>query len=258
MNQAPAKVLKAVLPAGGRGMRLRPLSLFVPKEMLKLGGRPVLDQVVEEALAAGVREVFLVVSPRKLPFVSGLGEAYPGAIRLLIQEEPLGVGHAVLLAREAVGREPFLVALPDEIYTGTPSPSESLATRFASEGKPLVLTMTLRRGNISDWGVIDGTPLGGGALRVGRLVEKPAPEEAPSRDVLLGRYVLTPDVFEVLSSMPPGRGGELHLTDAISILAGRREVLACPTQATRRSVGNLATYVGSRLAVRPEPRRRLG
>lgn len=243
----PIKVTKAVIPAAGRGTRMLPASRAVPKELLPLVDRPVLHYVMEEALDAGLREVIFVISKGKesiadyfsplggpavkrgnrtewweevLHRMAGMEQAY------VYQHEPRGLGHAVLAARIAVGHEPFAVLLPDVVVTGRPGAlAESL--RLAERKESSVITVAeVPRDQLGRFGVIAPGPEEDGVYRVQGLVEKPSPERAPSNLGIVGRYVLTPAVFDALEDTPPGAGGEIQLTDGISRLLAKETVLA--------------------------------
>lgn len=239
------QVRTAVLPAAGLGTRFLPASKAVPKELMPIGDTPAIQFVIDEALGAGVDHI-VIVSSRKKPAVEGYFEPSPevvakleqsgrhelaariasiGAdwrVTIVYQDEPKGLGHAVGCAREAVGDAPFAVMLPDEIM-GSSSLLAQMNGLCASSGGSVVGLKEVPRDEVSAYGVID--PAGpideNGVVAVRDLVEKPEVDDAPSNLILIGRYVLTPDVFDEIARLQPGRGGELQLTDALRAQAAR-------------------------------------
>lgn len=239
------QVRTAVLPAAGLGTRFLPASKAVPKELMPIGDSPAIQYVIDEALGAGVDHI-VIVSSRQKPAIEGYFEPSPevvaklestgrhalaerikgiGAdwrVTVVYQDEPRGLGHAVGCARDAVGDEPFAVMLPDEIM-GDSSLLAQMNGQCASSGGSVVGLKEVPRHEVSAYGVIDPAgPLDAdGVVAVRDLVEKPPVDEAPSNLILIGRYVLTPDVFDEIAVLQPGRGGELQLTDALRAQAAR-------------------------------------
>jgi len=239
------QVRTAVLPAAGLGTRFLPASKAVPKELMPIGDTPAIQYVIDEAVGAGIEHIVIVTSPNK-PAIEGYFEPAPDVVEALeakgrhelaariasigtdwrvttvLQDEPRGLGHAVGCARDAVGDEPFAVMLPDEIM-GNSSLLAQMNGVCASTGGSVVGLKEVPREEVSSYGVID--PLGplddDGVVGVRDLVEKPPADEAPSNLILIGRYVLTPDVFDEIAQLRPGRGGELQLTDALRAQAAR-------------------------------------
>jgi UTP--glucose-1-phosphate uridylyltransferase len=239
------QVRTAVIPAAGLGTRFLPASKAVPKELMPLGDTPAIQYVIDEALGAGIDHIVLV-SSRQKPAIERYFEPSPDVVEKLessgrtalaerirgigadwrasvvYQDEALGLGHAVGCARDAVGDAPFAVLLPDEIM-GDSSLLAQMNGVCASSGGSVVGLKRVARHEVSAYGVID--PIGevdaDGVVAVRDLVEKPAVEDAPSELILIGRYVLTPDVFDEIAGLEPGRGGELQLTDALRAQAAR-------------------------------------
>ena len=251
---------KAVIPAAGLGTRFLPITKSVPKELLPILDRPMLQYVVEEAAEAGIEEV-IIVTARGKESIAAYFQPRPeleqrlaetGAADLLekirhasslaqvsfvIQEQPLGLGHAVLTAREAVGDEPFVVILPDDIVAHTPgviSQMLEVAEQFDS-GVVAVEQMTWEV--IHNYGVVDADPTGDRVHQVRRLVEKPPRAEAPSNLTIVGRYILPPEIFDCLERTPPGAKGEIQLTDGIGLLLESRDVYAYEFLGTRYDGG---------------------
>ncbi len=235
------RIRKAVLPVAGLGTRVLPASKVVPKELLPIVDKPTLQYIVEEAVAAGIEEIIFVTSRSKRAIEDHF-DAFPeleqtlerkgkqkeleelrrtqalAKYAVVRQVEPLGLGHAVLCAKELVGDEPFVVMLGDEIYPQEPclQPMIKAYERYHSSVLALV---TVPYEQISSYGVASAKVQEGNIFRVTDLVEKPKPAEAPSDLALAGRYVITPDIFALIEKLPPGRGGEIQLTDALQIQA---------------------------------------
>ena len=253
-------VRKAVIPAGGLGTRLLPLSKAVPKELLPVFNKPLVQLAAEELAEAGIQETVLVVSPGKKALeaffqpdpqlertLRGSGspqadtlEAIPRLSRFSFveQAQPLGLGHAVLTAADAIGDEPFATVLPDDLVLNPTSATQQLLDVFQQYGGCVIAVEEVATEQISQYGVIDGTQVAEGVFRVNRLVEKPAPEEAPSNFAIVGRYILMPQIFEALRHTTPGAKGEIQLTDGIALLLDEHPVYACALQGRRHDGGS--------------------
>ena len=254
-------VRKAVIPAAGLGTRQLPTSKAVPKELLPLIDRPMLHYIVDEALDAGLSQLVIVTSqgkdamanyfdpaPQLEELLERRGEtALAGAMRrareeaefiFVRQHQQLGLGHAVYTARHAVGDEPFAVMLPDDVIAGGEGPAigELLATASA-RGASVIAVERVPPERISSYGVVAGEAEGD-AIRVRGLVEKPPAAEAPSDLGIVGRYVLTPEIFGAMERVTPGAGGELQLTDGIALLLEEQPVYARRFTGTRYDAGN--------------------
>ena len=255
------KVRKAVIPAAGLGTRFLPITKSVPKELLPILDRPMLQYVVEEAAEAGIEEVIIVTSRGKESIASYFQPrpelesrlADTGAIELanmvnhvstladvsfVIQEEPLGLGHAVLTAQEAVGNEPFVVILPDDIIDYRPGATSQLLQIAQHYDCGAIAVEQVSWDIIHNYGVVAvDEPDEARAYRVRQLVEKPPRAEAPSNLCIVGRYVLPPEIFECLENTPPGAKGEIQLTDGIGLLLEDQDVYACEFMGTRYDGG---------------------
>jgi UTP--glucose-1-phosphate uridylyltransferase len=242
--------MKALIPAAGHGTRFLPVTRVVPKEMLPIGAKPAIQLIVEEALAAGADEVVVVTSPEK-GILRRYFEGDPdlaSRVRWAMQEEQLGLGHAVLQAAPLLEgeREPVLVLLGDALVAGE-SPSAVMAEISRRHGGASVVGLEevpLER--VSRYGIVKGEACEGEDGRVyalSDLVEKPAPEEAPSRLAVAGRYLLDPAVFGLLATQTPGAGGEVQLTDAIRRLLAERPVFGYRYPGRRQDIGNPAGYL---------------
>lgn len=247
----------AVVPAAGLGTRLLPATRSVPKEMLPVVDRPVLHRVVAEAAEAGLEEVLIVTGRGRRVIEDHFGDgAEPEhcRIRYVAQSRPQGLGHAVLQAREHTGDEPFCVLLGDSILA--PRAGAELARLVAAReetGAPVVALETVPRGETDRRGVVrlanpDEPPAPGERVRITGFVEKPEPEEAPSRFCVAARYVLGPDVYPILADLEPGLGGEIQLTDALDRLASERPVYGVALEGRRFDVGNIPDYARTFLA----------
>jgi UTP--glucose-1-phosphate uridylyltransferase len=240
MNPA-TPVRKAVIPAAGLGTRFLPTTKSVPKELLPILDKPALQYVVEEAAEAGIRQVIIVIAPGKESIAAYFRPdpmlehrlASTGALDLLqrvrqasqlaevsfvVQEQPLGLGHAVLTAKEAVGREPFVVMLPDDIVAHTPGVVAQMLDVYRRFSAPVVAVAETPWELVHNYGVVAATPAGERVHRVHGLVEKPPWEKAPSNLAIVGRYLLPPEIFDCLERTPPGAKGEIQLTDGMSLM----------------------------------------
>ena len=255
------KVSRAVIVAAGLGTRMLPASKAIPKEILPVVDRPAIQYVVEEAVASGVREIILVISPGRTTALDHFQTAEElerhlemrgkdemlatvrriAAMAKLVaveQAEPLGLGHAVLQARDAVGGEPFAVMLPDDLFD---APRPCLAQMMAAAERfdaPVVALLKVARSEVSKYGIVTGEKVGERIHRLTGMVEKPAPDKAPSDLAIVGRYILPPEIFGILADGRPGAGGEIQLTDGLIELARRRPLYGCEFEGTRYDVGD--------------------
>ncbi|MGE3178958.1 MAG: UTP--glucose-1-phosphate uridylyltransferase GalU [Vicinamibacterales bacterium] len=260
-----SRVRKAVFPAAGLGTRFLPATKAQPKEMLVLVDKPIIQYGVEEAAASGAPNIILVtgrgknaiedhfdVSVELETFLEARGKkdllAEVRKISDLVtfayvrQGEPLGLGHAVLVTRDLVGDEPFAVILADDVIDADPPATRQLIDVFERLDGPVLAVERVPRQNISSYGVIKpdltARDLGNGVYRVLDLVEKPPVEEAPSDLAIIGRYVLTPDIFPALAKTQSDRTGEIQLTNGLRELLRSRPIYACEVQGVRHDTGN--------------------
>ena len=236
------RIRKAVLPVAGLGTRVLPASKVIPKEMLPLVDKPTLQYIVEEAVAAGVEDIIFVTSRSKrsiedhfdifpeleealqrkgkLRELEELRYAQSMAAYLSVrQPEALGLGHAILCAKELVGDEPFIVMLGDDLVAPETPCIPRLIEIYEQYGGSVLSLFISPPEQISSFGIASVEELGSDTVRVTHLVEKPPLEEAPSNLAVAGRYILTPDIFELLDKTPPGKGGEIQVTDAVEMQA---------------------------------------
>ena len=261
MSSGQRRVRKGVFPAAGLGTRFLPVTKAQPKEMLPLVDKPTIQYVVEEAVASGLSELILVTGRGKRAIEDHFDAAFEleyylndrgkveelaqiktiselASVCYVRQKEPLGLGHAILCARSLVGDEPFGVFLGDDIIGNAPVPCmRQLLDVFDRLGGPVIAVEHVPRERIHQYGVIAGRPLGGGVHEITDLVEKPRAEDAPSDLAVIGRYVLTPDLFEILAQTAPDRRGEIQLTDGLRRLRERRPMYALEFEGKRYDTG---------------------
>jgi UTP--glucose-1-phosphate uridylyltransferase len=262
---------KVVIPAAGLGTRFLPATKAVPKEMLPIVDTPTIQLIVEEALRAGAQEVVLVNGRGKGAIEDHFDRAYEleselrnkgkkdlfeqvrrisDAVRLVSvrQKEPLGLGHAVLAARNAVGDEWFGVMLGDDLVDAEEPAIGQLVRLCQKTGKAAVALMPVPESQVHLYGIGAGKPIEGGHIVVDRIVEKPKRAEAPSNLAVIGRYVLPPDIFHVLSNLKPGAGGEIQLTDGLAVLAKEGRLLGVRFTGTRYDAGDRLGYLQANVA----------
>lgn len=257
------KIRKAVFPAAGMGTRFLPATKAMPKEMLCLVDKPLIQYGVEEAVAAGCTEIIIVTGRGKSvmedhfdssPELEASLEARNKTALLEVarsvaklarvtytrQSEPLGLGHAVLQAKEIVGDEPFAVLLPDDIVDASTPCMKQMVEAFYDTQCSILGSEVVEGDAISAYGCLDCTPDAKNPrlLAVKNMVEKPKPEDAPSHNAIIGRYVLTPRIFEMIEGITPGAGGELQLTDAIKALLKYEKVYGFSYEGKRHDAGD--------------------
>ena len=266
----PSDVRTVVFPAAGLGTRILPATKAFPKELLPLVDRPLIQYGVEEAVQAGMRNVVLVTSPGNTmisahfapnPQLEAVLEARGKTDALAVvravtamanvttvhQEQPLGLGHAVLMAKRSVGDEPFAVVLPDDVIDADPPALRRMTDVFTQVDGPVLLVERVPHDAVHRYGIIDATPVAEGVFQVRDLVEKPAPEAAPSDLAIVGRYILTPDVFADLEQTGEGAGGEIQLTDGLRRLLERRPLYACELTGIRHDAGTTLGFIQATL-----------
>lgn len=262
-----ASVRTVVFPAAGLGTRLLPATKAFPKELLPIVDRPIIQHGVEEAVQSGISRVVLVTS-RQNDAASAHFAASPALERILAergktrelaavravtalatvmtvhQTDPRGLGHAILAATDTVGADPFAVVLPDDLIQAEPPALRQMIDIFDALQGPVILVERVPWESVHRYGIVDASPLGNGVYAIHGLVEKPAPDRAPSNLAIVGRYILTPDLFPVLASTGQDAGGEIQLTDALRALLTRRPLYACTLDgAVRHDVGNPAGFI---------------
>ncbi|MGH9063196.1 MAG: UTP--glucose-1-phosphate uridylyltransferase GalU [Acidimicrobiales bacterium] len=259
-------VRKAVIPAAGLGTRFLPATKSQPKEMLPLVDTPAIQYVVEEAVRAGIRDILIITGrgkrtledhfDRSFELEHYLREAGKDAeleqvrwiadmadIHYVRQGEPKGLGHAVSAARQHVGDEPFVVLLADDIMDPEVGVMEGMLAAFGRHGRSVVALKAVEPAEISAYGCARVEPVDANLVRIEDLVEKPPVSEAPSNLAVMGRYVFTPAIFDVLERVEPGRGGEIQLTDAIRLLLQQQAVYGYTFEHGRYDTGNKLDYL---------------
>ena len=259
------RVRKAVFPVAGLGTRFLPATKASPKEMLPVVDKPLIQYAVEEAYEAGICDMIFVTGRSKRAIEDHFDTAYelenelenagkhamldlvrsiaPADMNCLFVRQPrsLGLGHAVLCAEPLVGQEAFAVILADDLMRGTqggPGVMKQMVDAFAKQGRSLLAVQEVPLEHTKRYGIVKGEPAGGPLLRIDEIVEKPAPEKAPSRMGVAGRYVLTPRIFEEIRNQPQGVGGEIQLTDAIERLMAHETVYAFQYAGKRYDCGS--------------------
>jgi UTP--glucose-1-phosphate uridylyltransferase len=259
------KVRKAVIPAAGLGTRFLPATKAVPKELLPIVDTPTIQYIVAEAVAAGVRDVVLVCARGKDSIVDHFdvaGElearleaggkpelrkqmrdiARMASIITVRQQEPLGLGHAVLCARDVVGDEPFVVMLGDDVIDAAVPGAKQLVDCYERHGLGTIALMEVPAGETHLYGIASGRPVDGRTMRIERVVEKPR-KDPPSNLAVIGRYVLPPRIFQILEELPTGVGGEIQLTDALAVLAREEGLLGYRFEGQRYDAGDRFGYL---------------
>lgn len=243
----------AVFPVAGKGSRLRPATNAVPKELLPVFDTPVLHFAIDEARDAGIERFVFVTSNDKPQIEAHVRSDYGDLdCTFVVQEEPLGLGHAVLMANGAVGKEAFAVILPDDVIFAAPSVLAQMCRAYdAGFAHHMIAAMNVRPDETGNYGIFDADPPAPGRhVAVRGLVEKPAQQEAPSTLAAVGRYILAPSIFETLLATGKGRGGEIQLTDAIVRDMQRMAVAAFRFEGVRYDCGQAEGLLEAGGAVR--------
>jgi UTP--glucose-1-phosphate uridylyltransferase len=264
------KINKAVFPVAGLGTRFLPATKASPKEMLPVVDKPLIQYAVEEAAAAGITEMIFVTGRNKRaiedhfdsnPELEASLEKKPELLQMarsvlpkgcrciyIRQAEPLGLGHAVLCAQSVVGDEPFAVVLADDLIDSNPSTLTRMAQRFEYENCSILGVEDVPREKTGSYGIVSPIDAKSEVTQITGIVEKPGPKDAPSTLGVVGRYVLTPAIFETLAAIKPGSGGEIQLTDGISALLARERVLAQRLTGVRYDCGSKLGYLMATVA----------
>ena len=265
------RVTKAVFPVAGLGTRFLPATKAMPKEMLTVVDKPLIQYAVEEALEAGIEQIIFVTGRGKgaledhfdisyeledtmrargksLAVIEGIRQK-PGSPVYVRQQEPLGLGHAVWCAREIVGDEPFAVLLPDELMVGKPGFIAQMVEAYNQVGGNIVGALEVADSETDKYGIISPGAVDGRLTEVKALVEKPKQGSAPSNLMIPGRYILQPEVMRILESQEKGAGGEIQLTDAMAQLIGQQPFHGFTFDGQRYDCGDKAGYIQANLAL---------
>ena len=265
------RVRKAVFPVAGLGTRFLPATKAMPKEMLTVVDKPLIQYAVDEALEAGIEQIIFVTGRGKQALEDHFDIAYeledtmrsrgkslavvdgtrmkPGSPVYIRQQEPLGLGHAVWCAREIVGDEPFAVLLPDELMVGTPGFLAQMVEAYDQVGGNIVGALEVADSETDKYGIISPGAVDGRLTEVTALVEKPAQGTAPSNLMIPGRYILQPEVMRILEGQETGAGGEIQLTDAMAQLIGKQPFHGFTFDGARYDCGDKAGYIQANLAL---------
>ena len=256
------KITKAIIPAAGFGTRFLPATKSQPKEMLPVVDKPTIQYIVEEAVESGIEDILIVIGRYKsviedhfdrsvelemelekkgkydmleqIQDIAGMAN-----IQFVRQKTALGLGHAVYCAKNFIGNEPFAVMLGDDIVDSPGYPClKQMMDIYEQEQCSILGVKEVARQDIHKYGIVDGDKVGDGLYTVRSLVEKPKAEDAPSNVAIMGRYIITPAVFDILEKTAPGAGNEIQLTDALKMLAGREKILAYAFKGRRHDVGD--------------------
>ncbi len=255
------RVRKAVIPAAGLGTRFLPATKAQPKEMLPIVDKPTIQYIVEEAVESGIEELIIVTGKHKraiedhfdknlelemalerkgkmemLETVQDISELIN--VHYVRQKEAKGLGHAILCAKTFIGNEPFAVLLGDDIVKAETPVTKQLIDVYAERKSTVIGVQEVADQAVSKYGIVDYSSKEDDLYNVKQLVEKPSLEEAPSNIAILGRYIITPDIFEVLENTPPGKGNEIQLTDALQALMEQQDVYAQVFSGKRYDIGN--------------------
>jgi UTP--glucose-1-phosphate uridylyltransferase len=274
----PPRIRKAVIPAAGFGTRMLPATKSIPKEMLPIVDRPIIDYIVEEALRSGIEHVVIVTGRMKSAIEDHFDQSVElelslrnggkhaladrmsshtpdvGAISFVRQQQARGLGHAVWTARHLIGDEPFAVLLPDMLMVSEQPCLAGMIGLYERHGGNVIAVEKIRPEDAHKFGIVSLTPTADGPL-VDGLVEKPAPGTAPSNFYISGRYILQPEIFDILDKQEPGKGGEIQLTDALITLMNGQDIRPFVYQGTTFDCGSPAGFVNANIHMamqRPE------
>lgn len=255
------KITKAVIPAAGMGTRFLPATKVIPKEMFPILDKPTIQYIIEEAQEAGITDVLIITANGKESIIdhfdkslelesfleeSGKAEKLEEIVGVsnlvrvhsIRQKEAKGLGHAISCAETFVGDEPFLVMLGDDVVEAEKTLTAQLIEAYDKMGSSVIALMEVEDQDVSKYGIIEGENLGGRIHHVKNMVEKPSLEEAPSNLAIMGRYILSPRIFEHLRNVEPGRNKEIQLTDALHSMAREENIYGCEFEGHRYDIGN--------------------
>jgi UTP--glucose-1-phosphate uridylyltransferase len=264
-------IRKAVFPVAGMGTRFLPATKAIPKEMLPIIDRPLIQYAVDEAREAGIEQMIFVTGRGKTAIVEHFDIAFelertmsergkaldileptravPGDIITVRQQVPLGLGHAIWCARAIVGDDPFAIFLPDELMIGSPGCMKQMVDAYQEVGGNLISVLEVPQADVSSYGVIDPGESRGALTEVKGLVEKPPVDQAPSNKIISGRYILQPEVMRTLENQGKGAGGEIQLTDAMARMIGSQPFHAVTFDGRRYDCGSKVGFVEATLAL---------
>ena len=255
------KVKKAIIPAAGLGTRFLPATKALPKEMLPIVDKPTMQYIIEEAVASGIEEILIITGRNKKSIEDHFDKSVELELELenkhkddllkqvrdisnmvnihfIRQKEPKGLGHAINCARAFVGNEPFAVMLGDDIVDAKTPCLKQLMDCFEEKQTTILGVQEVAKENVDKYGIVDGVQISDRVYKVNNLVEKPQVDVAPSNVAILGRYIITPEIFDILDNTKPGKGGEIQLTDALKTLISQQDMYAYVFEGRRYDVGD--------------------
>ncbi|MGL4848042.1 MAG: UTP--glucose-1-phosphate uridylyltransferase GalU [Clostridium sp.] len=260
------RVKKAIIPAAGLGTRFLPATKAQPKEMLPIVDKPTIQYIIEEAVASGIEEILIITGRNKkciedhfdksielemeleksgkeelLELVRDISDMVD--IHYIRQKEPRGLGHAIHCAKTFVGNEPFAVLLGDDVVANEKPCLKQLMECFEEYKTSILGVQTVAKENVSKYGIVDGIHIEDRVYKVKDLVEKPSVDEAPSNVAILGRYIITPQIFDILENTKPGKGNEIQLTDALKTLISQEAMYAYNFEGKRYDVGDKLGFI---------------
>ncbi|MBZ9689222.1 UTP--glucose-1-phosphate uridylyltransferase GalU [Clostridium estertheticum] len=255
------RVKKAIIPAAGLGTRFLPATKALPKEMLPIVDKPTMQYIIEEAVASGIEEILIITGRNKKSIEDHFDKSIELELELenkhkdglleqvrdisnmvniyfIRQKEPKGLGHAINCARAFVGNEPFAVMLGDDIVDAKVPCLKQLMDCFDEKQTSILGVQEVKKENVDKYGIVDGVQISDRVYKVNNLVEKPSVDTAPSNVAILGRYIITPEIFDILDKTEPGKGGEIQLTDALKTLISQQDMYAYVFEGRRYDVGD--------------------
>jgi len=264
------KIRKAIIPAAGLGTRFLPATKAMPKEMLPIVDKPIIQYIIEEAVQSGIEDIIIVTGKGKRAIEDHFDRAWEleqslkekgkldelkevqkssdlANIHYIRQKEPKGLGHAVWSARKFIGNEPFAVLLGDNLILSKEPGLKQMIKRFEKYHSPIIGVQTVEKKDVSRYGIVDGNKIGDRLYRVNSLIEKPKVEDAPSNLAIIARYILPPSIFKMLEQQKPGVGNEIQLTDAIMNLTKEQEVYAYQFDGSCFDVGETLNFIKTNL-----------
>lgn len=266
------RIKKAIFPVAGLGTRFLPATKALPKEMLPVVDKPLIQYAVEEALSAGIEQIIFVTgrgktaledhfdhsfrlehtlqSKEKTDLLKQVQDIIPasGTIIYTRQNQPLGLGHAIWCARDIVGDEPFAVLLADDLIKSDKPVLSQMLSKFERLRASVVAVEEVDKNETDKYGIIAGNDIGDGMIEISAMVEKPKPESAPSNLAIIGRYILTPKIFELLEKQQKGAGGEIQLTDAMAVLLREQPIYGYKFTGRRFDCGSKAGFLKANIA----------
>ncbi len=265
------KIRKAVIPAAGLGTRFLPATKSIPKEMIPIIDKPMIQYIVEECVGAGIEDIILITARGKDSIADHFDHSFEveetlrrkkneelleitervskmANIICVRQKNPMGLGHAVWTARQVIGDEPFAVLLGDDLIVSEVPCIKQCIDIYEEHDTSVIGVMKVPKKDVSKYGIVGGKKINDRLMKVSEMVEKPSPENAPSQLACPGRYVLTPEIFELIAETKPGRGGEIQLTDALARLAVQEGLLAYLFDGRRYDTGDKLGYIEATIA----------